>query len=125
MEKKASRSKFLIPFYIAFAVTVCAAAGGMLFLTAGDERPVHRFILPKGFTGWVEVVYEQPGYPALKKEGRSFVYEVPSSGKIATSSRNASGPMELYYAEQDGRRIELPTDVPTVHGRFIRGKRRT
>jgi hypothetical protein len=112
MIKKARRSDLIILFLM--IVTVCIVAGGIVFLNITGST--HKYLLPKGFTGWVEVIYEQPGYPALKKEGNSFIYEVPPSGKIMTSSKNVSGPMVLSYVEQDGRIIGFPTDVSMIHG---------
>lgn len=90
MIKRARLSNVITLFLIAI-VTVCIVAGGIIFLIK-TERPTHKFLMPTGFTGWVEVTYEQSGFPALKKEGRSFIYEVPPAGKIMTSSKDVSGP---------------------------------
>lgn len=79
-------------------------------------KVTHKYILPAGFTGWVEVVYEQREYPALTMEGHYFIYEVPPSGKVQTSSRNYSGPIVLYYAEADGKQTRLPTNEIMIHG---------
>jgi hypothetical protein len=119
MIKKALRSDLIILLFIAI-VTVCIVAGGIIVLNI-PENPTHKFLLSKGFTGWVEVTYEQPGYPALKKEGNSFIYEVPPSGKIMTSSKDVSGTMVLSHVEQDGQIIGFPTDVPMIHGQHTSG----
>ena len=87
MIKKARFSTLVILFIVAI-VTGSIVAGGLFLLNKSEENPTHKFLLPRGFTGWVEVTYEQPGFPALKKESRNFVYEVPTSGKIKTSSKN-------------------------------------
>jgi hypothetical protein len=118
--KKASISNFFILLFIAI-VTVGIVAVGFVLLNKSLENPTHKFLLPKGFTGWVEVTYEQPGFPALKKEGRTLIYEVPPSGKVMTASKNVSGTMILIYVEQDGRLIELPTDMPMIHGQGTSG----
>lgn len=118
MIKKARFSNLVIPFFIAL-VTGCIVAGVIIFIsmTGKPTQPTHKYLLPTGFTGWVEVTYEQPSFPALKKEGSSIInYEVPPSGKIMTSSKNDTGPMEFYYVGQDGRLIEMPNDIPKIHG---------
>lgn len=96
-------------------VTICLVIGGIFFLNI-PERATHKFLLPQGYTGWVEVTYEQPGYPVLKKENDTFIYEVPSSGKIMTSSPNITGSVVLSYLEPDGSRTDFPTDVRMIHG---------
>ncbi|MCP1311352.1 DUF6843 domain-containing protein [Paenibacillus tyrfis] len=96
-------------------LTLCLVVGGIFFFNI-SERPTHKFLLPKGFTGWVEVIYEQPGYPALKKENQFIIYEVPSSGKIMTSSKNITGPMVFNYIEADGKRTDFPENAEMIHG---------
>jgi hypothetical protein len=113
-------SDFIILFIIAI-VTVCIVAVGLVLLDKSLENPTHKFLLPNGFTGWVEVTYEQPGSPALKEEGRTLIYEVPPSGKVVTASKNVSGTMVLIYVEQDGRLNEFPTDVSMIHGQGTSG----
>ncbi|GAA4837885.1 hypothetical protein GCM10023310_14400 [Paenibacillus vulneris] len=96
-------------------------AVGLFLLNQSTENPTHKFLLTKGFTGWVEVTYEQPGSPALKEEGGTLIYEVPPSGKVMTSSKNVSGPMVLFYVEQDGRQVKVPTNVPMIHDQGTSG----
>ncbi|KQX62631.1 DUF6843 domain-containing protein [Paenibacillus sp. Root444D2] len=119
MINKARLSNLIIPFFIAI-VTISIVVGGIILLNI-TEGTTHKFLLPKGFTGWVEITYEQPGFPALKKEDRTFIYKVPPSGKLMTASKNVSGTMVLIYVEQDGRLIDLPTDVPMIHGQGTSG----
>ncbi|WP_379358885.1 MULTISPECIES: DUF6843 domain-containing protein [unclassified Paenibacillus] len=81
-----------------------------------SDRTTHKYLLPEGFTGWIQVTYEQPEHPPLKTEGKKLVYEVPPSGKIVTSSKNATGPMELNYIDQEGKQKQFRTDIPLIHG---------
>ncbi|QYR21962.1 hypothetical protein KZ483_02690 [Paenibacillus sp. sptzw28] len=118
--KKARFSNLVLLLFIAI-VTVCIVAVGLALLNKSAEKPTYKFLLPKGFTGWVEVTFEQPGFPPLKKEGRTIIYEVPPSGKVMTASKNVSGTLILNYVEQDGRLIELPTDVSMIHGQGTSG----
>ena len=120
MIKKARFSDLTIPFIVGI-VMIAIVVGSLILLNKSLENPTHKFLLPKGFTGWIEVTYEQPDFPALKEEGRTIIYQVPPSGKVMTSSKNVTGTMVLIYVEQDGRLIELPTDVPMIHGQATSG----
>lgn len=108
--------------FILAIVTVCIVVTGIvLFNKFIETNTTHKFLLPKGFTGWIEVTYEQPDSPALKKDGSTLIYEVPPSGKVMTSSTSVSGSMVLFYIEQDGRQVKGPPDVPLIHGQGTSG----
>lgn len=113
MAQNARSTKFVV--LIIALLVVCIAAAVTIVLSTMEERVTHKYILPQGFTGWVEVTYEQPGHPALKKEGRKWVYEIPASGKLTTSSKNSAGPMVFYYVDQDGKLTDFRTDIPMIH----------
>ncbi|MEV5024551.1 DUF6843 domain-containing protein [Paenibacillus sp. LPE1-1-1.1] len=63
----------------------------------------------------VEVIYEQLNSPELKQDGNYIVYEVYSTGKIKTSSKNVTGPMVFYYSETNGL-TKMLSNVPMIHG---------
>ncbi|MDQ0876060.1 hypothetical protein QFZ77_004719 [Paenibacillus sp. V4I3] len=100
---------------IAVSVVVCLIIGTIIVFNKPDN-PTHKFLLPKEYTGWVEVIFDQPENPALKQEGNYIVYEVPPSGKIKTSSRNNTGSMVLYYIDNNGKKTKLPETVIMIHG---------
>ncbi|MBH5319604.1 hypothetical protein I6N90_17545 [Paenibacillus sp. GSMTC-2017] len=113
--KKARVLDFYMLCFI-ILVMLCLIAGAVFFLML-SSNPTHKFLLPNGFTGTIEVTFEQSEFPALKKEGRSIIiYEVPPSGKISTSSKNISGQVVLTYVKQDGNLVEFPTNIPMIHG---------
>lgn len=80
------------------------------------EKTTHLFLLPEGYTGWVEVVFDRPDSPPLKSEDHYLVYEIPRSGEIYTSSSNITGPMAFYYIDENGTRKKIPNNVPMIHG---------
>lgn len=98
------------------AMAVSCLIVGAIILFKMSERLTHIYLLPKDYSGWVEVIYEQPGYPALQQKDNKIVYEVPPSGSIKTSSKNVSGSMVLFYVEINGQKIELAKNVPMIHG---------
>ncbi|WP_127589121.1 DUF6843 domain-containing protein [Paenibacillus koleovorans] len=104
-----SRKSYILLFALLLTIAT-------VVLTACNARPTHLFVLPQGFTGWVEVTYEQPNAPALKEERNHIVYEVPASGKVATSSANKAGPMVFYYVDAIGQRTGFGTKEQLVHG---------
>ena len=54
MIKKARFSDLTIPF-IAGIVMIAIVVGSLILLNKSLENPAHKFLLPKGFTGWIEV----------------------------------------------------------------------
>ncbi|MDQ0903135.1 hypothetical protein [Paenibacillus sp. V4I7] len=97
------------------SVIVCLILGTIIIF-GNPDNPTHKFLLPKEYSGWIEVVFDQPEFPALKHEGNYIVYEVPPSGKIKTSSRNISGSMVFYYVDYNGQKTKLPETVIMIHG---------
>ncbi|RJE84628.1 hypothetical protein D3P07_22100 [Paenibacillus sp. 1011MAR3C5] len=112
---KKSRA-FNMVMWVSTLIIVCMAAGVIILLSISENKITHKYILPEGFTGWVEIIYEQPGYPALKKEGKKYIYNVPESGKMLTSTKNFSGPMDFSYMDRNGKLIEFRTVSPMIHG---------
>lgn len=101
---------------LAAAMAVCLVIGAGIISFYITDKQIHKFILPKNYTGLVEVRYEQPNSPALKQDGNFIVYEVNSTGKIKTSSKNVTGPMVFYYSETNGKLTKMTSDVPMIHG---------
>jgi len=62
------------------------------------------YLVPEHFVGEVEVTFEQTNSPPLAKEGKAYIYNIPPSGKLSTSSPMVSGPVEVYYVDDRGRR---------------------
>lgn len=71
------------------------------FLVCGRGKPHYTFILPDGYVGWVQVIFNDPQashLPIQKDEGR--VIDVPESGITRTSDllvRAAKAHDEFYY----------------------------
>lgn len=83
-------------------------------------KNVNVFLLPEGYTGWIQVTYEQEGYPELKREGwnfmgRDIVYPIPPSGELKTSSRSEVGMLRAYYINQDGKRVKMKDNSLHFH----------
>lgn len=101
---------------LAATIAVCLVIGAGIISFYITDKQTHKFILPKNYSGLVEVIYEQPYSPSLKQDGNYIVYEVYSTGTIKTSSKNVTGPMVFYYLETNGQLTKMPSNVPMIHG---------
>ncbi len=108
--------KRLFKIYMAaFAVlAVVAIAFGMVGIS---KQKSHVYLLPSGFTGWVEIQYNQVNRPALPKEGEAFVHKIPDSGVLQTSNPPTAGGMNFYYEGELGKRIEINPGM--IHGQSM------
>lgn len=103
--------------YVVYAIAVIIVLSIVLFFVGTTQNQLlYKYIVPKDYRGWVEVVFEQPAHPPLERKHRTIVIEVPSNGLIHTSSSNASGVMELYYKNEDGKLMPFPVHEPWIHG---------
>ncbi len=105
-------------YLIVFAVVVIAAiAIGTIGM---NKQKSHIYVMPSGYTGWVEVVYNQKDSPALPKEGKALLHIIPQDGVLKTSSAPTDGGMTFYYADAQGKRSEIGNDM--IFGQSIRKK---
>ncbi|CAG7659137.1 DUF6843 domain-containing protein [Paenibacillus allorhizosphaerae] len=72
------------------------------------------FLLPDNFLGVFEVRFEQKEYPSLKRDGffsKNYVYEIPTSGVLNTSSNFKEGTAEFYYVDLTGNRKKVDREL--------------
>lgn len=109
---------YLMRIYLAFViilvmVTVAAVIYGLRGTT---NQTTHIYLLPQSYTGWVEITYNQPDSPELDREGDDYVYVIPDTGELRTSSSEKAGPMVLYYVDEHGNRTELAPGMVHAQG---------
>jgi hypothetical protein len=75
-----------------------------------------RYIIPKGYRGWVRVYYRERGAPLSPTSGDFNVLRIPASGILHTSSdlRNDSG--DAQYVFSDGNPISASGLPPPIWG---------
>src|SRR6266853_4026733 len=63
-----------------------------------------KFLVPKGYVGWIEVKYGEPNSPALQMNERTFICQIPDGGLLSTSSPLKEGwaKDEYFYYSKDG-----------------------
>jgi hypothetical protein len=68
------------------------------------------YVLPKGYTGWVLIIFNQPNGQRTKYENGKRVYEIPEDGILRTQfapNRDWHLPNKFFYTE-NGKMIEIP-----------------
>ncbi|WP_028552122.1 DUF6843 domain-containing protein [Paenibacillus sp. UNC451MF] len=92
--------------YVFISLTIMVL--GLIFLiTTTNKNPLHIYLLPENFVGEVRVAFDQSDYPPLTKERNTFIYYIPKSGKLKTSNTMESGPVEVYYVDNQGQRKKV------------------
>ncbi len=91
--------------------------GSALLLFAGyvffTKRPSKHFYVPEGIEGWVTVKYESEGAPPLPVEDGTFIFRIPESGILETSSEFEDGWArdEFFWVKKDGTEELIPREV--------------
>jgi len=94
---RSARIRILVAVISSLAIAACG------FRTGG------RVLIPSGYRGWVQIVYEVPAAPALRKENGKYLRIVPPSGILQTSSSLdvGYGSDEYFYVSSTGGRVRL------------------
>ena len=78
----------------------------------GCGRADERYLLPDGYTGWVEIDYEVSTAPTFPRENGFRLVEVPDTGRVETVESPNYGEMfirEYYYVGAASKRTPAPT----------------
>jgi hypothetical protein len=83
----------------------------LIFLISGMlpacfvERRATTFVLPSGFTGWVELRYGVPNALPLAEQSRRYVVNLPANGTLETSTPFEEGFANDQFQYDDGRSL--------------------
>lgn len=102
-----------LPIYVPVALGILLLGSFFLIATI-NKNPLHIYLVPENFNGEVKVIYEQANNPPLAKERNLYIYNIPKSGKLKTSSSMESGPVEVYYVDDQGKRKKVSDEQ--LHG---------
>jgi hypothetical protein len=74
-------------------------------------KPTYVFLIPKGYHGWVQVLYEVPDarQPA-KQWNNKYLIRVPRNGIAMTPLNASDAHIETYYVDQNGNRTPILDD---------------
>ncbi|MBD0382890.1 DUF6843 domain-containing protein [Paenibacillus sedimenti] len=104
--------KIFLAIYTLIVVTFLGIFVGCIVLLSPEH---HKYIVKTGYTGWVEVTFEQADSPPLEKEHGTYVYHIPASGKLKTSSPMIEGNLRVFYLDSDGNLTETGRNEETIH----------
>ncbi len=96
---------------IAFLFLIVIGWLALTFFSKRSEKAI--YLLPDGYIGPVIVVLNQSAGMPEKYEGKSRVYEIPSTGVLYSKfgvnvGVQDEGDERFYYRRQDGARTPLP-----------------
>jgi hypothetical protein len=83
------------------------------------ESPHYVFILPDGYVGWIQVIFDSPGAPeVVVPKHKRFVLRIDKSGVLKTSSLHhyfafAGSHDEFFYSRLDPKGREVLSPVPS------------
>jgi hypothetical protein len=80
-------------------------------VTKGQEenrQHPYRYLIPRGYVGWVRVDFNVPNAPALPVEDGYYVFKIPETGRLQTSSDDGDGILkDQYFYVCDDIKIRL------------------
>jgi hypothetical protein len=80
------------------------------------ELPRYVFLLPDGYVGWIQVIFDSPGAPKLiLRRGRVFL-RIDKSGVLKTSTLQhvfAGSHDEFFYSHPNAKEKEVWSPVPS------------
>jgi hypothetical protein len=98
MPESGGRSLQVIPRIDSRVVRILLA-GLLLMLLGCRWHKAEYVILPEGFTGWAMIEYSVPRAPALAEMDGHFSVEIPTNGRISTSTPMRTGlANDRYYS---------------------------
>jgi hypothetical protein len=67
------------------------------------------FLIPSGFEGRINVVFNQPNSNPISVENDRRIYEIPTDGILITSSKLEMGILdqEYYYVDNKGNKAKI------------------
>ncbi|KEQ24700.1 hypothetical protein ET33_08205 [Paenibacillus tyrfis] len=104
--------------YVAYLVVFFGISIGAIIIGSYgiNDQKSHIYVLPDGYTGWVEIRYEQEDSPPLPREGAEYVNLIPRTGILNTSDSPTSGEMKFYYLDEQGNRKRIELDMIRTQG---------
>ncbi len=88
-------------------VALFAALGLWPSITTHNyARRSSRFLMPEGYVGWVRVEFQSSGAPPVPVENGEYVFQIPPSGLLKTSSPEQYGWAKdrYFYDSKNGAR---------------------
>ena len=81
----------------------------LVFASCGRQKVKETFLIPLGFEGRIDVIFNQPDFPPVPVENGRCIYRVPKDGILVTSSKIKKGILnqEYYYVDNKGTKTKI------------------
>lgn len=79
------------------------------FFTTYSQTVKETFLIPSGFEGRINVVFNQPNSNPISVENGRRIYKIPTDGILITSSKLETGILdqEYYYVDNKGNKEKI------------------
>lgn len=79
------------------------------FFTSYSQTVKETFLIPSGFEGRINVVFNQPNSNPISVENDRRIYKIPTDGILITSSKLETGILdqEYYYVDNKGNKEKI------------------
>ncbi len=79
------------------------------FFTSCSQTVKETFLVPSGFEGRINVIFNQPNSNPIEIENDRRIYKIPSDGILITSSKLETGILnqEYYYLDSNGNKEKI------------------
>lgn len=92
----------------------------LLFCSTNKRNP-NIYLIPKNYVGWVQIIYDQEEFNAIKQDNGRNIFTIPESGVLKTSTPDVEYGMsfeEFYYYDEQNKQQKLDVDQ-MIHGHTI------
>jgi hypothetical protein len=88
---------------------ILSVVASIILLMRCESRVGGVYEIPSGYRGWIEVRYERPSCPPLVYRDGKYIFRIPATGVLCTSSKPEFGWAhdEFFYLSK-GERTPLP-----------------
>ncbi|ETT79751.1 hypothetical protein C173_01292 [Paenibacillus sp. FSL R7-277] len=88
---------------------------------SSNKSNLNTYLIPKNYVGWVQIIYNQEGFTAIKQANGRNIFTIPESGVLKTSTPDVEYGIsfeEFYYYDEQNKQQKLDVDQ-MIHGHTI------
>lgn len=95
----------------------------ILVACSSNTSNLNTYLIPENYVGWVQIIYDQEEFNAIKQVNGKNIYTIPESGILKTSTPVENGISfdEFYYYDEQNKQQKLDVDQ-MIHGHHIGGE---
>ncbi|WP_342548990.1 hypothetical protein NST69_08385 [Paenibacillus sp. FSL P2-0089] len=88
---------------------------------SSNKSNLNTYLIPNNYVGWVQIIYNQEGFTAIKQANGRNIFTIPESGVLKTSTPDVEYGIsfeEFYYYDEQNKQQKLDVDQ-MIHGHTI------